>query len=159
MKKTVLVLISLLCLFTLFATTISAEDDSKTTTITYTVDDTFEWSVTPEITAKDDENIWITISKWDLADTSQINISVESTANNWQLVAGENKKVAYKVVGTEKSAEEQWENDTLLLTASGEFTISKTHAGIFYWVNKAPEKAGIYQDNITFVASISKQGR
>lgn len=159
MKK-LLIILSVLCLFLVVGVNISAEGedtpDTKTTTIKYEVGDTYTWTISSEIeTAKEGKGITVSVTECNLKEGDTLNIAVSST-NTWKLKYTEAKQQAYTLTGPvfveEKETNKVWANDDIVLATT--LTNTKEVKGVFAWNTTAPSAAGIYEDTLTFTASI-----
>lgn len=158
MKKLLTILLSVLCLFLVVGVNISAEGedtlDTKTTTIKYEVGDTYTWTISSEIeTAKEGKGITVSVTECNLKEGDTLNIAVSST-NTWKLKYTEAKQQAYTLTGPvfveEKPTTTAWTNGAIIISTKN---VTST-TGTFAWNTTAPTAAGIYEDTLTFTASI-----
>ncbi|MBQ0036927.1 MAG: hypothetical protein KBT35_08435 [Firmicutes bacterium] len=173
MKKLLTILLSVLCLFLVVGVNISAEEEpttikypeddtdsdgvtTATTKIKYEVGDTYTWTISSEIeTAVVGKGITVSVTECNLIEGNTLNITVSST-NTWKLKYTDTKQQAYTLTGPVfvegKDTNKVWANDDIVLSTT--LTNAKSVEGVFAWNTTAPSAAGIYEDTLTFTASI-----
>ena len=160
MKKLLTILLALLCCV---ATVLADEPDTKTTDVSYTVEESYEWTVPSdtEFTALatdqklEDE---VSVIKCLIADKNVLKISLDDTDGaNDMLLEYAGDKVAYEVALTE-GGDALAAGDLVLKVASGELAptgegSTKTQ-NVYGKITGSPKKAGTYEDTLTFVANV-----
>ena len=131
MKKLIALAIALIMLATLALPTFAATTGS--TTVKYTVGETYTLVVPAEITVGDDTtNIAITVDDYNLLSTNKVTVTTDST---WKMNDAANTK---------------FELDKYTF----DFTAEATQNAVFSWETAAPSVAGSYTGTITFNSSI-----
>ena len=155
MKKIISLFISL-CLLLVSNVVVFAEgNEKKTTTVTYTPTESYEWSIPESVTATTDgADITCTITKLILANNNTLKITV-SSKNGYKLVNGKTE-IAYTLkkggnVLQDGYAAYEFESNTDLTTANTQ-TIKA-------YLSTLPNNMLVqaYTDTLTFTASVTNQ--
>ena len=131
MKKFIALAIAILMLATLALPTFAAT--AGTTTVKYSVGETYTIVVPAEITASDDTTeIAIAVDDYNLLSTNKVTVTADST---WKMNDAANTQ--FKL------------NKTTF-----DFTADATQNAVFSWVSGAPTVAGSYTGTISFTSAI-----
>ena len=131
MKKLIALAIALIMLATLALPTFAATTGS--TTVKYTVGETYTLTVPAEITVGDETtNIAITVGDYNLLSTNKVTVTADST---WKMSDANNTE--FKLDKT-----------------SFDFTAAATQNAVFSWKSGTPSVAGSYTGTISFTSSI-----
>ena len=131
MKKFIALAIAVVMLAILALPTFAATSGS--TTVKYTVGETYTLTVPAEITVgAETTNLAITVSDYNLLDTNKVCVTADST---WQM--SDAAKTEFKL---DKN--------------SFDFTAAATQNAVFSWKTAAPTVAGSYTGTISFTSSI-----
>ena len=154
MKKIISLFISL-CLLLVSNVVVFAEGDEKTTTVTYTPTESYEWSIPESVTATTEgADITCTITKLILANNDTLKITV-SSKNGFKLKNG-GVEIGYTLKKDEKVLENgnaayEFESDTDLTTANTQI--------IKAYLSTLPNNMLVqaYTDTLTFTAIVTNQ--
>lgn len=172
MKKLLAILLSTLCLFSIIGinvcadeettTTVKYPDDidesgntSATTTIKYEVNGSYEWTVPSSIDENKEDQLKVSITKCNITDTKVLNIRVKSEYS-WKMKKNEDDTGTNYVIKSGNPAV-AWTDDAIVLSNLGTNVITETPVyviGTFAWNSTAPTAVGVYEDILTFTASI-----
>ena len=131
MKKLIALAIAVLMIATLAVPAFAATTGS--TTVKYTVGETYTLVVPAEITAGNDTtNIAITVGDYNLLATNKVSVKADST---WKM---------------NDAAATEFQLDK----TSFDFTAAATQNAVFSWKTAAPSVAGTYTGTISFTSSI-----
>ena len=131
MKKFIALAIAVVMLATLALPTFAATSGS--TTVKYTVGETYTLTVPAEITVGDETtDIAITVGDYNLLSTNKVTVTADST---WKMSDANNT---------------EFELDK----TSFDFTAAATQNAVFSWKTAAPAVAGSYTGTISFTSSI-----
>ena len=131
MKKLIALAIAVLMIATLAVPAFAATTGS--TTVKYTVGETYTLTVPAEITVgAETTNLAITVSDYNLLDTNKVSVKADST---WKM--NDAAATEFKLDKTDV-----------------DFTAAATQNVVFSWKTAAPAVAGSYTGTITFNSSI-----
>ena len=167
MKKTISIILILVCMLTLAMPAIAAEittdatgSNSSNTVVTYGVSQSFIVVIPAEFEVNTDtktamaeikaSNVVIPYGK-----TLNVKISGHDYSDSWKLINTSSSDYALTyILGTTEGASNIVNNSVVLTAAAGDFWNSEASAKIYLKIMDMPKVAGYYQDTLTFTVSI-----
>lgn len=163
--------------------------DQKSVTLKYSVGETYEWLIKNNInTDVTNKEIWIgqnvdgetitntevnvevknlNLNKGNILTITVDSLNIESPTNDdfpyYKMITDEGREAKYQIKGTSSDKDEIWKdnNETVVVNT----TEPTKQIGIFSWIDDkgdpttAPTSAGLYQDMLTFTASIEEESK